>query len=69
MARLRDAHIAAIFPGPKPWEAYGKAYDGCVLQISKRLAEERRDQIELWLEGIEEGDYCRGSVPKAQKRP
>ncbi len=65
---FRDAEVDATFPiakGQNPREQYGSVYPMCISQTRTTLTRQRIKQLRAWLDGIEEGDVCAGSV----KRP
>lgn len=41
---------------------YGSVYPMCAALFLKELTEERTEKLRVWLNGIEEGDVCSGSV-------
>jgi len=50
------------FPGKNKQVEYGSIYPMCVSIYLKELTEDRTDKLRVWLNGIEEGDMCSGSV-------
>jgi uncharacterized protein YecT (DUF1311 family) len=61
--QFRDAEIKARFPNQTPGY-YGSVYAVCVSNLKKELTNERIKTLSVWLNGIEEGDVCAGSVRK-----
>ncbi|MBS7564127.1 DUF1311 domain-containing protein [Mucilaginibacter sp. Bleaf8] len=57
--QLRDAELAAKYPSPG---AYGSAEPMCKATYLESLTRERTKFLRVWLDGIEEGDVCSGSV-------
>ena len=58
----RDAELEMKFPlKKKPFE-YGSIYPMCVSLFLKELTEERTKKLKVWINGVEEGDVCSGSV-------
>ena len=58
--QLRDAEMKAKYPDRK--EGYGSVEPMCWSMYLKELTEERTKDLRIWLDGIEEGDVCSGSV-------
>ena len=67
---FRDAEMAAKFPlasGERANVQYGSVYPMCESQSKAELTMQRVAQLKVWLDGVEEGDVCSGSVkPKDQ---
>jgi uncharacterized protein YecT (DUF1311 family) len=61
--QFRDAEIKARYPNQTPGY-YGSVYSLCVSNLKTQLTHERIKTLSVWLEGIEEGDVCSGSVRK-----
>lgn len=59
--QLRDAEMKAKFPEREDGY-YGSVLPMCWYMHIKNLTIERTNQIKVWLDGIEEGDVCSGSV-------
>jgi len=59
----RDAEIAAIFPEPAEAGFYGSSFSGCQSTHLDILTRQRTQQLRQWLDGVEEGDLCSGSMP------
>ena len=58
--QYRDASLDARFPGAKSY--YGSSYATCRCEVLADLTEKRNNELKLWLEGLEEGEICAGSV-------
>jgi len=58
--RYRDAHLNSIFPGDR--SQYGSINTMCRCNDLAELTKERTRVLNRWVEGIEEGDVCAGSV-------
>ena len=56
----RDAHLASIFPGDAG--QYGSINPMCRCMQLTEITKERTKVLNRWVEGIEEGDVCGGSV-------
>ena len=61
--KWRDAEMAAIYPEQKQAEFYGSSFAGCWSDQLATLTRERTLQLRKWLDGVEEGDICAGSIP------
>ena len=60
---FRDAELTALFPQQENIRLhYGSVYPMCHNAVLTRLTLDRIKQLRVWLDGIEEGDVCRGSV-------
>jgi len=59
---FRDAQMKAIFPGPNRIEAYGSVFPMCHAMLLEEVTRERTKQLRVWLDGVEEGEVCAGSV-------
>ena len=58
---FRDAELAMKFP-PEPAGSYGSVLPMCESQYMEQLTRDRIKTLKVWLDGIEEGDVCTGSV-------
>ena len=64
---FRDAELAARFPQQDDTRLhYGSVYPICHNAVLTRLTMARTKQLQVWLDGIEEGDVCMGSVKVKQ---
>jgi uncharacterized protein YecT (DUF1311 family) len=59
--QFRDAEMSAKYP-KREEGYYGSVQPMCWSMYLQKLTEERTKDIKIWLEGIEEGDVCAGSV-------
>lgn len=59
---FRDAELKAVFPDPESMEAYGSVFLMCNAMWLEELTRARAKQLRVWLDGVEEGDVCAGSV-------
>ena len=58
----RDAELEMKFPAENKQTEYGSVYPMCVSLFLKELTKNRIEHLKVWLNGIEEGDVCVGSV-------
>ena len=58
--RYRDAHVESIFPGAA--SQYGSVSTMCRCGSLAEITKERTQTLNRWLEGIDEGDVCAGTV-------
>ena len=58
----RDAELEMKFPAENKQIVYGSVYPMCVSFFLKELTEERIKKLNVWINGIEEGNVCSGSV-------
>jgi uncharacterized protein YecT (DUF1311 family) len=61
--KWRDAEMAAIYPEQKQPGFYGSSFAGCWSSQLATLTRERTLQLRKWLDGVQEGDVCSGSIP------
>jgi uncharacterized protein YecT (DUF1311 family) len=59
---FKEAELAMKFPAENKSYAYGSIYSKCEAMFLKELTEDRTTKLKIWLEGIEEGNMCNGSV-------
>ena len=59
--KLRDAELQAKYPDVQH-RMYGSVLPMCGSMYLQELTEERIKRLKIWLDGIEEGDVCSGSV-------
>jgi uncharacterized protein YecT (DUF1311 family) len=59
---FRDAQLAALFPAADTQVEYGSIYPVCRCQTLSELTAQRAAQLRRWIDGIEEGDVCGGSI-------
>ncbi|WP_022822498.1 lysozyme inhibitor LprI family protein [Hymenobacter norwichensis] len=63
--KFRDAQEEALYPtqpGQSKQVTYGSVYTSCNCAVLTDLTTARNRQLQLWVDGIEEGDVCSGSV-------
>ena len=60
--KFRDAHVESIYPEEDKQLHYGSVLPLCYNLQLQALTEERTAQLKVWLDGIEDGDVCTGSV-------
>lgn len=58
----RDSQLHLRFPAADPRVEYGSIYGMCVTGIRQQMTEKRIDELGLWLNGVQEGNVCGGSV-------
>jgi uncharacterized protein YecT (DUF1311 family) len=58
--RYRDAHLESIFPGDP--SQYGSISMMCRCANLAEITKERTHALKRWVDGVEEGDVCAGSV-------
>ena len=58
--RYRDAHLESLFP--RDAGQYGSINPMCRCMNLAEITKERTHALDRWVEGIEEGDVCAGSV-------
>jgi uncharacterized protein YecT (DUF1311 family) len=58
--RYRDAHVESIYPGEA--SQYGSVNPMCRCTQLATITRERTKILNQWVEGVEEGDVCAGSV-------
>ena len=61
--KWRDAEMAAIYPEQKQPGYYGSSFASCWSGQLATLTRERTLQLRKWLDGMQEGDVCSGSIP------
>ena len=59
----RDMALAAKYPNEDPGSHYGSSFPMCWSGDYKRMTEQRTEELRLWLDGLEEGESCTGSMP------
>lgn len=62
---FRDAEMEAMFPlapGQHANVQYGSVFPMCESQAKASLTRQRVEQLKVWLDGVQEGDVCGGSV-------
>ena len=66
---FRDAHIDAIFPLEDKRVEYGSVYPMCECGEREEITLKRISELKRWLDGIEEGDVCGGSIRRTDVLP
>lgn len=59
--QFRDAEVKVKYPN-RGTGHYGSSHSMCVAGYLAQLTEERTNTLQTWLNGVEEGDICSGSV-------
>lgn len=59
---FRDAHLEALYPAMDKRAAYGTVNPMCQCMELEKLTNERTLVLRQWIDGIEEGDVCGGSI-------
>ena len=59
--KLRDAELKVKFP-EGPGHEYGSVQPMCMSMYLTDLTNDRTKYLQIWLDGIDEGDACTGSV-------
>ncbi|MFK7905344.1 MAG: lysozyme inhibitor LprI family protein [Chitinophagales bacterium] len=59
--QFRDAEVKVKYPNRRAGH-YGSSHSMCVSAYLAKLTEERTNTLQAWLNGVEEGDLCSGSV-------
>ncbi len=63
---FRDAELKVKYPDKYPGY-YGSVYPMCVSIYLEKLTQDRIKTLKEWMDGIEEGDACTGSVKSKEK--
>ncbi|MEZ4859275.1 MAG: lysozyme inhibitor LprI family protein [Flavobacteriaceae bacterium] len=58
----RDAQLAMKYPYENKGGEYGDGYPACVSNYLQELTQIRTEQLRMWVQGVEEGDICSGSI-------
>jgi len=58
----RSAQIEALYPASDKRTAYGTIYPMCRCLALAKLTTSRVEELRKWIEGVEEGDTCSGSI-------
>ena len=62
--KFREAELDATFPHAGKASYYGTSYPLCRAGKLTKLVTERTRQLREWLDGVEEGETCAGSVKR-----
>lgn len=60
--QFRDAEMAMRFPKEDKGLHYGSVYPMCRSYILAEMTEQRTNKLKVWLEGIQEGEVCLGTI-------
>jgi len=63
----RDAHLDALYPAADKQAEYGSMYTTCRCAALEDVTEQRTKELQKWLDGVPEGETCRGSLKSASK--
>jgi uncharacterized protein YecT (DUF1311 family) len=63
---FRDAELKVKYPETENGY-YGSVYPMCVSMYLEQLTLDRIKTLKVWIDGIEEGDVCAGSVKMKEK--
>src|SRR5262245_27080495 len=58
---FRDAEMNALFPSTNI-DDYGSVYPMCHSTWMAKLTSQRTKELQRWLDGVQEGDVCCGSI-------
>ncbi|CEG57064.1 lysozyme inhibitor LprI family protein [Legionella fallonii] len=58
---FRDAYVASMYI-PQYKESYGSVLPMCQCYMLEHITLDRIKQLQVWLDGVAEGDVCVGSV-------
>lgn len=58
----RDADLELRFPKKDKKLEYGSIYSDCISKALIELTKERIVKLKVWLQGVDEGNVCSGSV-------
>lgn len=58
---FRDAYVDSMYI-PENRDSYGSVFSMCQCNFLENIINDRVKQLQVWLNGIEEGDVCTGSV-------
>jgi hypothetical protein len=58
----RDAQLDSHYPAANPRTEYGSIYPTCRCLALLEITQKRTEELNRWIEGIEEGDTCSGSI-------
>jgi uncharacterized protein YecT (DUF1311 family) len=59
---FRDAHLASLYPAADKRAAYGTVNPMCQCMELEKITDDRTKVLQRWVDGIEEGDVCGGSI-------
>lgn len=58
----REAFLLSVYPEEDARAMYGSVFDACWCFRYTAKTEERIKELQMWLDKVEEGDVCSGSV-------
>lgn len=58
---FRDAYVASMYV-PQYKDTYGSVFPMCQCYFIEKVTTDRTRQLQIWLDGVGEGDVCTGSV-------
>lgn len=58
---FRDAYVATRFI-PQYRDTYGSILSMCQCNMLEKITSDRTKQLQIWLDGVSEGDVCIGSI-------
>ena len=65
--KFKDSELKMKYPERKIRGYYGSVYPMCEASYLDELTKDRIKTLKVWLDGIEEGDVCSGSVKIARE--
>ena len=65
----RDAHLEALYPAADKQAEYGSMYSTCRCSALQEVTEQRTKELQKWIDGVPEGETCRGSIKSATLAP
>lgn len=63
------AELNAIYPAVNKGQEYGSVYPMCRCDELSAMTQARIDQLEEWVNGVDEGDVCVGSRAEKEAGP
>lgn len=60
--KFREAELDAMFPHSAEANYYGSVYPQCRAGRLTKMVTERTRELREWLDGVEEGETCAGSI-------
>ena len=60
--KFRDADLESLYPERDTLSAYGSVNPMCRCIAVSELTKERTKSLKRWVDGVEEGDVCAGSI-------
>ena len=59
---FRDAHLESVYPATEKRAQYGSVNPMCQCMVLEKLTIARTAMLIEWIDGVEEGDVCAGSI-------